>query len=428
MRDETIGWQVISCVLKTGDLRPFLRAGMTARWLSDPSLGAYGVFTEDEFGQYESLLRQWKAPGHSISKAAFFQDWPQLSSRDLSAEKVRPESLVSLARRQAQIAVMHNVISELGEAFDTENYDECLDLFATDVHLPQRILRQADSAITRLQDYDYAVNKGRDVIRTGWRALDAFKIHPGQLITIVGRQKAGKSLAVIDMAFGTWRDGWSSVFYTVELDEQTVWNRVYAIALQLPLSQVDDGELSAADEKAVTAFRAEAAAERSATLSVSSKTKMVTIEDIAVECEQLRPHVIFIDGFYFMKDRITGKTATDWEANENLAAELKQFSKEQDIAVIVTTQSQEKQQGSKKKMGIESKTIAGGTGLLKASDLVLGLDREGDLRLLHMINSRFTSVEKYHFTWNFGEMRREDSEDADRKFSRVQRNIGLGGS
>lgn len=81
----------------------------------------------------------------------------------------------------------------------------------------------------------------------------------------------------------------------------------------------------------------------------------------------------------------------DWQANENVAAELKTLALEEGIVIIVNTQVQEKQYHAK--FGIEARTISSGTGLLKASDLVIGLDKTGAQHTINCVLSRYEYFE-----------------------------------
>lgn len=424
--ESTIGTRIIANVLRTGDLKPFLQAGMTSRWLSSNQEGAWGVFLGEEHAQYDTLLKQWSVLHHQVDLSTFEKDHGKFRAPD---DRLKAADLIHLARLAAQQQVMFNVIGDLADAYDNQRYDECLDILSTDATIPLKVLSQAGSSLARMQDFNLADEMlhpdHQDVIATGWPNVDSFRLRPGHLVTLIGRQKAGKSLTAISMALGTWRDGWSSIFYSVELAPQIVRNRLYAMGAGANLTRMDNGELNGSEKERVRAFHKEVTRETDARLFISSKTAMITMDDIAAEVEQTRPHIIFIDGFYFMKDRITGKTATDWEANENLAAELKQFAMREGIVVVTTTQAQEKQQGKKQKLGIEARTIMGGTGLLKASDLVLGQDKDGDLRLLHEVASRFTPVDKYHFQWDFTTMQRQGRDDHDTKLAVVQKKLGL---
>ena len=91
-----------------------------------------------------------------------------------------------------------------------------------------------------------------------------------------------------------------------------------------------------------------------------------------------------------MIDSKTGRLTSDWQANENVADQLKELAMEEGIVVFVNTQVQEKQYTSKH--GIEARTIASGTGLLKASDLVLGQDKDENDITINCIYSRFEPV------------------------------------
>jgi hypothetical protein len=128
-----------------------------------------------------------------------------------------------------------------------------------------------------------------------------------------------------------------------------------------------------------------------------------------------------VDGFYFMKDRQTRKSVNDWQANENVAAELKALAMDKGLVVVTSTQAQEKQQGKRRMPGIEGRTIQGGTGLLKASDLVLGLDRDdaGSIVVNEVLN-RFAPVPDVRVLWDFDDMsmRVEESIDYDAEMAR----------
>jgi hypothetical protein len=88
-----------------------------------------------------------------------------------------------------------------------------------------------------------------------------------------------------------------------------------------------------------------------------------------------------------MLDKKTNRMTSDWQANENVADELKALAMEEEITVFVNTQVQEKQYVAKH--GIEARSIASGTGLLKASDLIIGQDKEASCITYNCVYSRF---------------------------------------
>jgi HAE1 family hydrophobic/amphiphilic exporter-1 len=57
---------------------------------------------------------------------------------------------------------------------------------------------------------------------------------------------------------------------------------------------------------------------------------------------------VYVDGFYFMLDRQTGKNGGSWEGHDNLAREMKELAMRREIPVIVTHQVREKQLTGKK--------------------------------------------------------------------------------
>lgn len=112
--------------------------------------------------------------------------------------------------------------------------------------------------------------------------------------------------------------------------------------------------------------------------------------------------MVYVDGFSFMLDRKTNRMTDDWVANENVSAEMKAFSMDQDIVSFINTQVQEKQYSSAK--GVEARNIQGGTGLLKASDLIIGQDKEGQVITLSCQMSRFEEFDDVHVDVDFDTM------------------------
>jgi hypothetical protein len=214
--------------------------------------------------------------------------------------------------------------------------------------------------------------------------------------------------------------GYDVLFYSVELERDLLRQRLYSMGAHVSPDRFRRGQLRESEKRKLRDFH-NRLTEDGVMLKISQKTSLITLDDIAAEVEQLRPHVVYVDGFYFMKDRQTRKSVNDWQANENVAAELKALAMDKGLAVVTSTQAQEKQQGKRRMPGIEGRTIQGGTGLLKASDLVLGLDRDdaGSIVVNEVLN-RFAPVPDVRVLWDFDDMsmRVEENIDYDAEMAR----------
>ena len=50
----------------------------------------------------------------------------------------------------------------------------------------------------------------------------------------------------------------------------------------------------------------------------SSRPGRYTVTELEYDIDRHRPDVVYIDGFYFMTDRETGKRGANWEGHDNL--------------------------------------------------------------------------------------------------------------
>lgn len=193
-------------------------------------------------------------------------------------------------------------------------------------------------------------------------------------------------------ALEAWKAGYTVLFFSVEMDTSILRQRLMCLGAHVSPSRMRRGTLSTSDKDKVRQFDkllAESENGEEPRFFISQKKSLITLDDVEEEINQYNPNVVYIDGFSFMVDRRTGRMTDDWQANENVAAELKALTMEEEITIFVNTQVQEKQHHSR--FGIEARTIAGGTGLLKASDLIIGLDKDTDTRELtvNCVRSRF---------------------------------------
>lgn len=199
------------------------------------------------------------------------------------------------------------------------------------------------------------------------------------------------SWLTLNSALNAWKEGYTVLFFSVEMDTSILRQRLLCLGSHVSPSRMRRGTLTDSDKKKVREFEKELSdnSEDGGRFFISKKKSLITLDDIIDEISQYNPNVVYIDGFSFMVDRRTGKMTDDWQANENVAAELKSLCMEEEIVIFVNTQVQEKQHHSR--FGIEAKTIAGGTGLLKASDLIIGLDKDTDTReiTVNCVRSRF---------------------------------------
>lgn len=212
------------------------------------------------------------------------------------------------------------------------------------------------------------------------------------------------SWLTLNSAFNAWMKGYSVLFFSVEMGEELLQQRLLCLGAHISPSRMRRGNLHPGEKEKARDFQSLLSKNGQGRFIISRKKTLITLDDIAEEVSKYRPHIVYIDGFSFMVDRRTGRMTDDWQANENVAAELKAFSMDKELVVFVNTQVQEKQYNSSR--GIEARSIAGGTGLLKASDYVIGLDKDKETKIITLSSqrSRFEDFDDFHMEIDFENM------------------------
>jgi replicative DNA helicase len=331
---------------------------------------------------------------------------------------MKAAELIEEAQSEVTALMVGDLSYELVDIHDEGRYGEALALLQAGVARIQRGIKDTSETATLVGDFDLEAAMAAKLemgVPFGIKLIDDefFGFQPSMLVTLLGRQKSTKSTLMLNSALKAWEAGYDVLFYSVELDMNFLRQRLYALGAHVSSDRFRRGTLRPSEQRKLREFHAKISGD-SVKFRVSHKKAMVTMDDLIAEVDRYQPHVVYVDGFYFMQDRITRKSAgSDWQANENLAAELKSFAMDKGLVILTSTQAQEKQQGSKKTPGIEGRTIMGGTGLLKASDLVLGSNKfEGGI-LVNEIFNRFTPVPDVTINWDWEDMTMTENEYVD---------------
>lgn len=405
-----VGRELLRSILSTQILRPVLDAGLDRIWATASDSGASAVFLGEDRQAYIWILDHWdkyrKISGIELFRANFPEENIPFEDTGSTLDEIIEEAI-----RVSQQSIIYSAMSDVVDLYDRGDISKAVEQINSTSHKLNRTFSQQDIAVTVLGDPEFDIEKMLETelepgIPLGLPSMDEefYGMQPGQLITLLGRQKAGKSTFVSNSAYQAWAEGWSVLFFSVEMDPEILMQRVYSIGAGVSPERARRGQLYFTERERVRKIHNKFAESiDDVPFRISKKRTLITMDDVISESQQYRPHIVYIDGFYFMRDRITGKTAgPDWQAHENLAAELKTFAASERIPILVTTQVQEKQH-DKAKNEIEASSMMGGTGLLRYSDLVLGLnsDFEGTTTASGIL-SRYTPVStvKYRVDWN----------------------------
>jgi KaiC/GvpD/RAD55 family RecA-like ATPase len=401
---------MVSTVLATGDISAFIDSGFNTIWLGTPS--SLVIFPDnDKAGKdraaYTWILKHYNRHRVVPTTEMFREQFPE-SSYKLQKDIISPAQLVDLVFNKVSSYQVADLITKAIELHDANKIAEAINLIKTTaVTLSPDVISLSSGYDITSPDFD--VDKLLDTelekgIPFGFDQVDDsyWGFQPGQLVTLLGRQKSSKSWLTLNSAYNAWLQGYSVLFFSVEMGEELLQQRLLCMGAHVSPSRMRRGHLHPGEKQKVKDFQSQLSSNGQGRFIISKKKTLITLDDIAEEVSKYKPHIVYIDGFSFMVDRRTGRMTDDWQANENVAAELKAFSMEKEIVTFVNTQVQEKQYNSSR--GIEARSIAGGTGLLKASDYVIGLDKNENIITLSSQRSRFEDFDDVNIEIDFDTM------------------------
>lgn len=391
-----IGLEIVSSVLNSGKLTPVLDAGFTNDWMSDSSSGAGVIFAGQDRQAFQWILSHWQRHHKVPSIEVFRANFPYESYKTTD-KSIDLNELTELAVERVRSFLVADLIGRTLDLHDANEIDKAISLLKNEsARLGENIrFRQSKADMIGDPEFDIEELLSRDLERGvpfGLTPVDKefYGFQPGHLISIMGRQKAGKSTLMLNSALAAWREGYTILFFSVEMDTDILRQKLYCLGANVSPSRMHRGHLREAEKEKVRAFHLELSSRENGEegrFFLSKKRSYITVDDIKEEIEAVNPHVVYIDGFEFLVDRQTRRSTTDWQSNETVAGELKTLAMDEGITFVVATQVQEKQYHPK--FGIEARTITGGTGLLKKSDLVIGVDKTDGINTVNCVLSRY---------------------------------------
>lgn len=408
MSDFDLGQQVVSRAMLDGTAKPFLDQGWDLDWATDPeNVPKFGVFQGTSMDAWKFILGHYAKYGRLPNEDIFHVQFP---AYDLLKTPATPDELIDLASREIQGVAIQDAMGDLQEFLERQDYESFSDRASRLLALLQTEGRR--SGVVDIWDeaghnIDALLNRQvKFGIGTGIPEIDGQEgfigFQPGNLITYLGRAKAGKTsfalLSGLDAAMVKYK---RIMVVTVEISAANIHDRLDAYAAKVGLTRLVSGKLTP-DEKRRVERTYEDRGEYEPLVYIVEPGEKYTVTDLEADIDRYEPEYVIIDGFYFMTDRNTGKSGGSWEGHDGLAADLKRVAMRRKIVVLVTHQVREKQLGGKKGNGIDDGAMMGGTGLIMASDMVLGLDvNEDHIHKISCTRSRTGYLKTIQGEWDW---------------------------
>jgi replicative DNA helicase len=208
----------------------------------------------------------------------------------------------------------------------TEKIEECYSE-SLDAHIEMLMARA---------DYDDDEMIG---LRTGFDTIDSelLGLQGGQLITLVGLAKAGKSTLEMLVGQAVQRQNKSPYYVNFEMSPKQQMSRYLAIGAHVEYSRLERGQLTEAEWQSVRNFKAEMDG-RPRFRHVTDVAGHTTVSGIEAHVMRDLPDVLLIDGVYFLRDEISGEQNNSISLT-NITRELKKLAVRLDIPVIISHQA-----------------------------------------------------------------------------------------
>ncbi|MEV8601782.1 DnaB-like helicase C-terminal domain-containing protein [Streptomyces griseoviridis] len=361
--------EVISYVALTGDL--------------DTVVGQAGGITTDHFLDPEtrkvfSSILAFKADfGEPPTPEVIHRDHPNFPFSEDSSGPI--EYLLRELHEQRRRTIIDLGMGAVGEALDRGGSEAALPLL-------RMMLAQATTAAVGSREVDYAATGAQrlDVYRqardnpgellgipTGFKFLDAatLGIQPQQMIVLTGLAKSCKTTVMLGMTRSAYDYGAKPLLVSFEMPYQEIARRLDGFLARVNPKKLQTGQISAKEWRQLEAALTDPLGEQPYIVT-EDRAGAMTIAGLQTKIDQLSPSVIFVDGAYFLFDEISRESQTPI-ALTNISRGLKRLALNNDIPVVVTTQSLSHKVGAK---GLTVNSLGYTSAWGQDADLVVGME------------------------------------------------------
>lgn len=212
-------------------------------------------------------------------------------------------------------------------------------------------------------------------IRTPWQSLTqtSFGIKKKQVWVLAARMKVGKTFGMLLFGISAWTEGMRPLFVSMEMPDEEIQDRFYAMYAGLPFEDFMTGRLSTeARKKFINALEE---VKQKHPMWVVDPAAVRTVDDLRGYIESKTPDLLIVDSFYMLKP--TGRPQQYWERIAELVDETKRLAQEYNIPVLLSTQFN--REGGRKRSGA-GEYLAFSMQIGRTADVVMGLFSNKKLR------------------------------------------------
>lgn len=390
---------LICRILRDADLTAVLESKINPSFFEDDLHATVFAWIYDYYAEYQQV------PTQRVLRATF-------KEYRIEAYEEPIAYFIDQVRAQRQYAILHDAGAQLGMALKGRDTTAARQ-FITDA------LLQLDTEVTLTEDLDLTneallrlveYRSWRDLPRglrglpTGFPSIDyvTLGLQDGQLVTIIGLPKSGKSTMALLIGMAIQDYGAECMFVGFEMSNQEQTSRYDAFRAKIDYRNLMAGQLSVLEEASLE--RALRAIENKAAFHlVADPTATSTVSLLAAKAEQYKPECIIVDGVYMMECEIPEIPPGTAAAITSITRGLKRLGQRLHRPVVCTTQSLPgKYQHSK---GLTIDSIGYTSSFAQDSDLIIGIDHptdfEDNVNRVKVVAARNAKTLEFAVRWSW---------------------------
>lgn len=348
--------RILTKVIETGDFHSLAKAQITEAFFSQPENKAVFQYMKETYHNPVSL-------GLIPSRELILERFPSFTwapsgdpvpilANELRTETIRIQ-LLKLAQDLATeasvdpIAAKATLVAKASEITGLAEVGEDLSMAASHDML--------------LNNYEMAQKThGMLGIPYPWEPLneETQGKKPGDFVVLYGRPKSKKSFIACYMACHDYLVARRRVmFFTMEMSRTLVAQRCAAMIASVDYKSFKNGQLQPElKDKTFTILKGLVEDEKMEAQHGSQPALQIIssrgaggragVSWLSQKVREFKPHILYVDGLYLMKDDRSNQRSADWKAIGHVSQDLKLLGQEHDIPVIGVTQANRNAQES----------------------------------------------------------------------------------
>lgn len=357
---------VLSKIILSRDLAPVFDSNITKSFFPDPEARSVFETIVDHFTEYGEVPTGRRITNHH-------PNYPFVKVEETYQE------LLDDLREMRATALLESALQKAVEALDGPAQDVKSILTAALMQVEMEVSSAKVSVWqedidSRLEAYrGYAENEGLKGIPSGFKTIDEATggFQAGQLVTLAGPPKAGKTTMLLLFAYAAIRHGSSVLLFSFEMGALELFEILDAIHAKVSVSLLRSGKLTDKDRESLEKTLWALPEEMKARLTVVEDPDSVTnMSGVNAKIIQHDPAAVFIDGIYLLEDEGSKGERGTPRAIRNITQTSKKLAKRRELFICITTQINEHRVG---KDGIDQSAVFGSQSYAQDSDVLFGL-------------------------------------------------------